>query len=71
MPAPLDPGAPNQTPGAGGVIDDQNACDNLPRFMAGADSYTIVGDQGSPARGNGVTILPGADSTGTGAFRDV
>jgi hypothetical protein len=127
MPAPLDPAAPNQTPGAGGVIDDEDACDNLPRYnvgggnvagvgvavddagsdsyrggftpdflapagtgrggsqgfgnngaagilldLAGADSYTIVGgDQGSPTRGNGVTILPGADSTGTGAFRDM
>ena len=127
MPAPLNPDAPNQTPGAGGVIDDEDFCDNLPRYnvgvanmggvgvaiddagndtyrggfspdflapggtgrggsqgfgnngasgilldLAGVDSYTIVGgDQGSPTRGNGVTILPGADSTGTGAFRDV
>lgn len=127
MPAPLEPDAPNQTPGAGGVIDDEDACDNLPRYnvgganvggvgvaiddagndtyrggftpdflapagtgrggsqgfgnngasgvlldRAGVDSYTIVGgDQGSPIRDNGVTILPGAESTGTGAFRDV
>jgi hypothetical protein len=127
MPGPLKPDAPNQTPGAGGVIDDEDACDNLPRYnvgvanvggvgvaiddagndtyrggftpdflapggtgrggsqgfgnngasgvlldRAGVDAYTIVGgDQGSPARHNGVTILPGADSTGTGAFRDV
>ncbi|HET7489684.1 MAG TPA: hypothetical protein VFJ85_17280 [Acidimicrobiales bacterium] len=125
MPAPLDPNAPNQTNGAGGVIDDEGVCDNLPRYdvgganvagvgvavddagndryrggftpdflapapapgrggslgfgnnqgtgvlldRAGADSYTIVGDQGSPTRGNGVTIPPNSESTGTGAFR--
>ncbi len=48
--------------GASGVLLD----------LAGVDSYTIVGgDQGLPTLGDGVTILPGADSTGTGAFRDV
>lgn len=127
MPAPSNSDAANQEDGAGGVIDDEGVCDNLPRYnvgggnvggvgvaiddagkdtyrggftpnflapagtgrggsqgfgnngasgvlldRAGDDSYTIVGgDQGSPTRGNGVTILPGADSTNTGAFRDV
>lgn len=38
IPAPLDPTAPNQTEGAGGVRDDegQGLCDRIPRFVQGA-----------------------------------
>ncbi len=38
----------------------------------GSDTYEIVGDQGLPLRGDGVTILPGVASTGSGGvFRDM
>jgi hypothetical protein len=43
IPAPLDPSAPNETPGAGGVIDDTGSCDNRPRFTAGAGNLGAVG----------------------------
>lgn len=38
MPAPIDPNAPNQTEGAGGVRDDEGEglCDRIPRFTQGA-----------------------------------
>ncbi|MCT9934885.1 hypothetical protein N5079_32230 [Planotetraspora sp. A-T 1434] len=38
MPAPINPGAPNQTEGAGGVRDDEGEglCDRIPRFTQGA-----------------------------------
>ncbi|HEX6356427.1 hypothetical protein [Actinophytocola sp.] len=38
MPAPIDPAAPNQTEGAGGVRDDEGEglCDRIPRFVQGA-----------------------------------
>lgn len=37
MPAPIDPSAPNQTEGAGGVRDDEGEglCDRIPRFVQG------------------------------------
>jgi hypothetical protein len=37
MPAPIDPAAPNQTEGAGGVRDDEGEglCDRVPRFTQG------------------------------------
>lgn len=126
IPAPLDPDAPNETPGAGGVIDDTGACDNRARFTAGAanlgglgalvdlagddsyrggysddydapfgrgrggsvgfgwnggtgllldgagiDTYDVALEQGGPARGDGVTIPPGQESSGQfGTFVD-
>ncbi|MGH7858637.1 MAG: hypothetical protein ACREQY_15035, partial [Candidatus Binatia bacterium] len=124
IPSPLDPDAPNQTPGAGGVINDVGRCDHLPRFIQGAanlgqglgvllddegaDSYrgsliptfeasiplaggVPAGSQGFgangatglfldrggadtyagvPDRGDGVTVLPGESSSGTGLFID-
>jgi hypothetical protein len=38
LPAPVDPAAPNQTEGAGGVRDDEGEglCDRIPRFTQGA-----------------------------------
>jgi hypothetical protein len=38
MPAPINPSAPNQTEGAGGVRDDEGEglCDRIPRFTQGA-----------------------------------
>ncbi len=38
IPAPINPAAPNQTEGAGGVRDDEGEglCDRIPRFTAGA-----------------------------------
>lgn len=33
----------NQTPGAGGVIDDEDACDNLPRYDVGGGNVGGVG----------------------------
>lgn len=38
MPAPINPSAPNQTEGAGGVRDDEGEglCDRVPRFVQGA-----------------------------------
>jgi len=48
MTAPLDPAAPFQRPGAGGVVDDTGLCDNLPRQMQGtaqtAGSVGILDD---------------------------
>ena len=37
MPAPINPAAPNQTEGAGGVRDDEGEglCDRIPRFVQG------------------------------------
>ncbi|HEU5470173.1 MAG TPA: hypothetical protein VFV67_05930 [Actinophytocola sp.] len=37
MPAPINPSAPNQTEGAGGVRDDEGEglCDRIPRFVQG------------------------------------
>lgn len=36
MPRPLVPNAPFQADGSGGVVDDTNQCDNLPRMVQGA-----------------------------------
>jgi hypothetical protein len=36
MPRPLDPTAGNQEPGGGGVVDDLNNCDRIPRMVQGA-----------------------------------
>jgi hypothetical protein len=36
MPAPLDPDAGYQRPGAGGVVDDRGTCDVLPRQLQGS-----------------------------------
>ncbi|MEV1289121.1 hypothetical protein [Micromonospora sp. NPDC049679] len=130
MPAPINPAAPNQTEGAGGVRDDEGEglCDRIPRFTQGTanvaptsiglliddggrdhyhgafvveftgpfqipsvragslgfgnnqglgvfldrggdDIYQVDGEPqitGLPRRGNGTTVLPGNDSTGSG-----
>lgn len=50
MPTALIPGAPNETPGAGGVIDDTGRCDNVPRFLQGAGN---VGGKGTFINGAG------------------
>jgi hypothetical protein len=43
MPRPKTPGAPFQTPGSGGVVDDTGLCDNLPRMMQGT---ALIGGAG-------------------------
>lgn len=43
IPSPLDPGAPNLTPGAGGVVDDQGRCDRGARLTIGAGSLGGTG----------------------------
>lgn len=43
LPKPLDRMAPNETPGAGGVVDDVGACDNRLRFLQGGGNVTGVG----------------------------
>jgi hypothetical protein len=43
MPSPLDPAAPDLTPGAGGVVDDQGRCDRGARLTLGAGNLTGVG----------------------------
>lgn len=43
MPSALVPGTPNEQEGAGGVIDDENLCDNLPRLVQGAGNAGGVG----------------------------
>jgi hypothetical protein len=55
MPAPINPSAPNQTEGAGGVRDDEGEglCDRIPRFVQGAANVLpgtigiLVDDQGA------------------------
>jgi hypothetical protein len=42
MPSPLVPGAPNETPGAGGIADDNRVpCDNVSRFLQGAGNLNV------------------------------
>jgi hypothetical protein len=49
MPSPLDPDAPNQTPGAGGVPDDNRVpCDNVPRFVQGAGNLNGMTSNAAP-----------------------
>jgi hypothetical protein len=59
--APLDPTAPFQRPGAGGVVDDTGLCDNLPRQMQGtaqtAGSYGILHDLGGADRYRGAPLI--------------
>lgn len=43
MPAPKDPLAEFQKPGSGGVVDDTNQCDNLPRQLQGAALFGGMG----------------------------
>ncbi|MDP8928803.1 MAG: hypothetical protein M3O70_09565, partial [Actinomycetota bacterium] len=43
MPAPLDPNAGFQEAGSGGVVDDTNQCDNLPRQLQGAALFGGTG----------------------------
>lgn len=55
MPAPINPSAPNQTEGAGGVRDDEGEglCDRIPRFVQGAANVLpgtvgiLIDDQGA------------------------
>lgn len=61
MPSPLTPGAPNQTPGAGGVIDDENQCDAKPRFTQGA---------GNVSGAVGILHEESGDDTYHGAYTD-
>ena len=57
MPAPIDPAAPNQTEGAGGVRDDEGEglCDRIPRFTQGTANVLpntvglLVDDSGDDA----------------------
>jgi hypothetical protein len=53
MPQPIDPLKPNlnETPGAGGVVDDVGNCDKIPRFLQGAGNFAqglgvLIDDQG-------------------------
>ncbi|MGH8991153.1 MAG: hypothetical protein ACRDZ7_06455, partial [Acidimicrobiia bacterium] len=59
--APLDPTAPFQRPGAGGVVDDTGLCDNLPRQMQGTaetpGSYGILEDLGGADRYHGAPLV--------------
>jgi hypothetical protein len=55
MPAPVNPSAPNQTEGAGGVRDDEGEglCDRIPRFVQGTANVLpgtigiLIDDQGA------------------------
>jgi hypothetical protein len=57
MPAPINPSAPNQTEGAGGVRDDEGEglCDRIPRFTQGAANLAagsiglLIDDSGNDA----------------------
>lgn len=60
MPSPLDPGAANQTDGAGGVVDDEGVCDNRPRFNEG----------GGNAGGTGTLIEDAGNDSYRGGFSD-
>lgn len=43
LPSALDPDAPNEQDGAGGVIDDTNVCDNVLRLLQGAGNVGGIG----------------------------
>jgi hypothetical protein len=59
MPSPLDPEAPNQTPGAGGVPDDDRVpCDNVPRFVQGAGNMNFATVLGVPTIENLTSSRP-------------
>lgn len=58
MPSPKDPAASNQQPGAGGVIDDEDACDNRPR-------YNVAGGN---VAATGVAVDDAGDDSYTGGF---
>lgn len=66
--------AANQTLGAGGVIDDEDACDNLPRYDVGGGNVGATGvsvdDSGNDRYTGGFApsfIAPFGSSTGGGA----
>jgi hypothetical protein len=64
MPRPLDPNAPNQTDGAGGVRDNEGdgVCDHIARFtLGGANMITAVG----------ILIDDAGNDSYRGAFTDV
>lgn len=73
MPGQKTPGAENQTPGAGGVIDDEDACDNQPRYDVGGGNVGATGvsvDAGNDSYTGGfapVFIAPAGAATGGGA----
>ncbi|GIH03416.1 hypothetical protein Rhe02_14830 [Rhizocola hellebori] len=64
MPRPLNPSAPNQTDGAGGVRDNEGdgVCDRVPR-------YTLGG--GNMATASGLLVDDAGDDTYRAAFSDV
>lgn len=74
VPSQKTPGAANQTPGAGGAIDDEDACDNQPRYNVGGGNVGATGvaldDAGNDSYTGGFTALfiaPFGASTGGGA----
>ena len=61
MPRPKDLTASNQEAGAGGVIDDEDACDNRPRYNVG----------GGNGAATGVAVDDAGDDSYTGGFSEV
>lgn len=61
MPAPIDPSAPNQAEGAGGVRDDEGEglCDRIPRFTQGT-ANVLVGTIGLLIEDTGSDTYHGA-----------
>jgi hypothetical protein len=57
MPRPLDPNAWFQAPGSGGVVDDFNNCDNMPRDVQGA---ALLGGTGHLLDKNGRDTYEGS-----------
>jgi hypothetical protein len=57
MPRPKNPGAVFQTPGSGGVVDDNGLCDNLPRTM---QRTALIGGAGVLMDQDGSDVYLGA-----------
>jgi hypothetical protein len=73
IPSPLDPNAPNLTPGAGGVLDDQGRCDRGARLTLGAGNLGGVGlldNAGGDDSYRSSERGQGFGSGGFGTFRD-
>lgn len=68
MPSPIDPDAENEEPGAGGVIDDEDLCDTIPRLLQGAGN---VGSLGILLDDGGDDTYIGATSSDFGAPGDI
>ncbi|MGR9107842.1 MAG: hypothetical protein ACU843_13010 [Gammaproteobacteria bacterium] len=72
LPSALDPAAANQSPGAGGVIDDEGVCDNVPRFVQGGANLGGAGlllDDGGDDRyrgAEGVEFIAPFNASGVG-----